>query len=107
MREHYRSYRSCLHPSHLGDVVLVINTIAQHVAEGPQSTFQGICCAFFLGLLEGRGLALAILDMPVADILKEGEVNTGPGSNSPFPRGLPYLVESAIPQSDSHDYREA
>lgn len=69
---HRGPYRRCLNFGHLGHIILVIDTVTQHVAEVPQCTLQSICCAFFLGLFKRCGLALAVLDMPVANILEEG-----------------------------------
>lgn len=62
-------YRCRLDLGNLGQVVLVVDTIAQNVAKGSQCALQSICCPFFLGLLEGSCFALAVLDVAVADIL--------------------------------------
>lgn len=67
--EYRGSYWCCLDFGNLGNVVLVIDTVAQHIAEIPQSTFQGICCAFFFGFFESCRLALAVLNMSIANIL--------------------------------------
>lgn len=53
----------------LGNIVLVVDTVSQNIAKVPQCTFQGICCPFFLRLLESRRLALAVLNVSVPNIL--------------------------------------
>jgi hypothetical protein len=56
---------------HLGNVVLVVDTVAQDVAKVPQGAFQRICRPFFLGLLKTCRLALAVLDVAVSNILAD------------------------------------
>lgn len=64
------SYRSDFDFGNLGKVVLIIDTVAQNIAEGPQCTLQCIGCPFFLSFLECCRFALAVLDVTVANILK-------------------------------------
>lgn len=69
----------------LGQVVLVVDAIAQHIAKIPQRPLQSIRRPLLLGLLEGSRLPLAILYVAVPDI----------------------FVERAVSQRDSDDDRQA
>jgi hypothetical protein len=56
----------------LGDmaqVVLVVDAVAQHVAEVAKRAFQRVRGPLFLSFLEGGSFAFAVLDVAVADIL--------------------------------------
>lgn len=73
---------------HLGDllqVLLIVDTVPQHIAEVPQRPLERVRRALLLGLLKGRRLALAVLDVAIADV----------------------LVERAVAQCHAHDDRQA
>ncbi len=53
-----------LHLGHALEVGLVVDAVAQHVAEVAQGALQRVGGALLLGLLEGGGLALGVLDVP-------------------------------------------
>lgn len=50
-------------------VIFVVQTISQYVAKVPQCSLQCICCSLLLCLLKGRCFALAVLNVPVSDVL--------------------------------------
>ena len=50
-------------------VLLIVDTISQHVSKVAQRPLERVRRALLLRLLKGRGFALAILDVPVADVL--------------------------------------
>lgn len=60
-----------LHLRDLLDILLVVDAIPQHIPEIPQRALQRIRCALLLRLLKRLGLARAVLDMPVPNVLVE------------------------------------
>lgn len=64
------SSRSCFNLCDFGQVVFVVNTIAQYISKIPQGTFQGIRCPFFLRFLERCGFSFAVLNMTISDVLE-------------------------------------
>lgn len=60
---------------HLGQVVLVVDAITQHITKIPQRPLQCVRSPFLLSLLEGSGLALAVLHMAIPDIFVVGAIS--------------------------------
>lgn len=69
--------RRNLHLGHLLQILLIIQTIPQHIPEIPQRPLQRISRSLLFRLLKCRRLALAVLNMPVPDVLVEGAVADG------------------------------
>jgi hypothetical protein len=86
---------STFHSGDFGKVVLVVDAVSQHVAEVAQRPLQGVCCSFLLGLLERGSLPLAVLDMPIPNILQKIVFISAKGllsnTNSPTAIAFPFL----------------
>lgn len=54
---------------HLLQVILIVKTVPQHVPEVPERSLQRIRGSLLLRLLESSGLAFAVLDMSVSNVL--------------------------------------
>lgn len=54
---------------HSLEIVFVVEAIAQDVAKVAQGSFQGVGGGFLFSFLESSGLAFAILDVAVANVL--------------------------------------
>lgn len=65
-------YRCCFHFRDLGNVILVVDTVAQDIAEISQSPLQGISSCFFFRLFKSGSLPLAVFNVTVSDILELG-----------------------------------
>jgi hypothetical protein len=63
------AYWSYFDPGDFDKILLIIDTIAHHIAKCPQSPLETVCRSFFLGLLESRRLALAVFNVTITDIL--------------------------------------
>lgn len=74
-----------LHLCDLGQILLVVDTVAQHIAKLAQRALQGICRGLLLGLLKRSRFALTVLNVAVSEI----------------------LMERSVTQGDSHDNRDA
>lgn len=74
-----------LHLGNFGQVGLVVDAVAEHISEAPQSPLQTVRRALFLRLFESRRFTFAVLDVSVADV----------------------FVVCPISKSDSHDDRQA
>jgi hypothetical protein len=66
-----KTHRSTFHSGDFGKVVLVVDAVSQHVAKVAQRPLQGVCRPFLLGLLERGSLPLAVLDVPIPNILRK------------------------------------
>lgn len=53
----------------LGEIVFVVDTVAQNISKVSKCTFQSICCPLLFGFLECGRFSLAILDVTVANVL--------------------------------------
>jgi len=62
-------YRCYFNFHNLGHIVLVVYTISKHVSEVSKRSFQRISCSLLFRFFERGSLALAILDMSIANIL--------------------------------------
>lgn len=61
--------RTCLYGGNSLHVILIVETVAQNVAEFPERAFQSVCSGFFLALFERVSLTFGILHHSVANIL--------------------------------------
>ena len=53
----------------LGNIIFIVNAIAQYIPEISQRSFKCICGALLLGFLECCSFAFAIFDMAISDVL--------------------------------------
>lgn len=74
-----------LHLGDLLDIILVVDAVSQYVSKIAQRPLERISGALLLGLLKRFGLARAVLNVTVPDI----------------------LVECAVTQGDPHNHRQA
>lgn len=54
---------------HFPKIVLVVETVSQHIPEVAQCTLHGVCRGFLFRLFKSRRFSFAVLNVAVADIL--------------------------------------